>query len=184
MKDYPIDKVYRLMEPGPVVLVTTRHPQTGLPNVMTMAFHSMVDHSGLLAVVISPGDYSYEALRETGECVIAIPGVDLIDTVVDIGNCTGEDIDKFKTFGLHRRKAKRVGAPLITECLANIECRVVDDTLADRYDLFVLEVVKAWEDADRPERRTFHHNGNGTFTVDGRLLNRQKKMVRWKQFQD
>jgi flavin reductase (DIM6/NTAB) family NADH-FMN oxidoreductase RutF len=100
--------------------------------------------------------------------------------VVDIGNCSGKDIDKFKTFNLTSLPAKKVKAPLIAECLANIECRVVDDRMVEKYSLFVLEGVKAWIDPDRKERRTFHANGDGTFVVDGRTLNLRKKMTKWK----
>jgi flavin reductase (DIM6/NTAB) family NADH-FMN oxidoreductase RutF len=103
----------------------------------------------------------------------------MIDQVVDIGNCSGEDIDKFKAFNLTPRPAQKVKAPLIAECLANIECRVVNDSLVDKYSLFILEGVKAWVDYDRKERRTLHANGDGTFVVDGRTLNLRKKMTKW-----
>lgn len=184
MEAFPVAKTYRLLEPGPVVLVTTRSPADDRPNIMTMGFHMMVRHPSLIGAVIGPWDYSYEALRETGECVLAIPTVDLAAKVVDIGNCSGRDVDKFETFGLTPVPARKVKAPLIGECLANIACRVADTAMVERYDLFVLEAVEAWIDADRKERRTLHHNGDGTFTVDGRVLNLQEKMVLWKQFQD
>jgi flavin reductase (DIM6/NTAB) family NADH-FMN oxidoreductase RutF len=182
MKTFPVSKTYRLLEPGPVVLVTTS--LDGRPNIMTMGFHMMVQHPALIGAVIGPWDYSYESLSTTGECVIAIPTVDLARQVVDIGNCSGRDIDKFAKFGLTTVPGKKVRSPLIVQCLANIECKVADTSLVDRYNLFILEAVKAWTDPDRKERRTLHHNGDGTFTVDGRVLNLQERMVLWKQFQD
>jgi len=181
MKEFPVSKTYRLIEPGPVVLVTTLNE--GRPNIMTMGFHMMVQHPSLIGAVIGPWDYSYEALSMTGECVIAIPTVDLAAKMVDIGNCSGREVNKFKEFGLTAVPGKKVKAPLIRECLANIECKVVDTSLVDRYSLFILEAVKAWTDPNRKERRTLHHNGDGTLTVDGRVLNFQEKMVLWKQFQ-
>jgi hypothetical protein len=56
--------------------------------------------------------------------------------------------------------------------------------LADKYSLFILEAVRIWTDPARKERRTLYHNGDGTFTVDGRTINLQDRMVMWKQFQD
>jgi len=177
MKNFPLSKAFQLIEPGPVVLVTTAYKKK--PNVMTMSWHMVMEFTPLIGCVISPGDYSFSALRKTKECVIAIPTVDMIDQVVDIGNCSGEDIDKFKAFNLTPRPAQKVKAPLIAECLANIECRVVNDSLVDKYSLFILEGVKAWVDYDRKERRTLHANGDGTFVVDGRTLNLRKKMTKW-----
>jgi flavin reductase (DIM6/NTAB) family NADH-FMN oxidoreductase RutF len=183
MKEMPASKAYRLLEAGPVVLVTTCFG--GRPNIMTMGFHMVVQHAPpLIACIIGPWDFSYKALRATGECVIGIPTVDLATKAVDIGNCSGEELDKFEHFGLTPAPAGEVGAPLIAECLANIECRVADTSLADKYNLFIMEPVKIWVDDTRKEKRTIHHKGDGTFVVDGRTINLQERMVMWKQFQD
>jgi flavin reductase (DIM6/NTAB) family NADH-FMN oxidoreductase RutF len=114
--------------------------------------------------------------------VIAVPTVDLIYKVVDIGNCSGQDVDKFEVFGLTAAPAKKVAAPLVAECLANLECKVVDTRMVNKYAMFILEVVKGWTDPKRKERRTFHANGDGTFVVDGRTIDLKKQMVRWPEF--
>jgi flavin reductase (DIM6/NTAB) family NADH-FMN oxidoreductase RutF len=183
MQEMPASKAYRLLEAGPIVLVTTA--DDGRSNIMTMGFHMMVQHAPpLIGCSIGPWDHSYKALRKSGECVIAIPTVDLAKKVVDIGNCSGDEVDKFKTFKLTAMPAGDVDAPLIKECLANIECKVADTTLVSKYNLFILEAVRIWTDPERKERRTLHHNGDGTFTVDGRVVNLQERMMLWKQFQD
>ena len=181
MKEFPLSKVFHLLEPGPTVLMTTANK--GRSNVMTMSWHMMMEFvPPLIACVVSPANYSYKALRTTKECVIAIPGIDLASKVVDIGNCSGPDVNKFEVFGLTAVRAKKVAAPLVAECIANLECKVVDTRMANKYALFVLEVVKAWTDPKRKERRTFHANGDGTFVVDGRTLDLKKKMVKWAEF--
>jgi flavin reductase (DIM6/NTAB) family NADH-FMN oxidoreductase RutF len=183
MREIPVSKAYRLIEPGPVLLVTTM--DKGRPNIMTIGFHMMVQHEPpLIACIIGPWDYTYKTLRATKECVLAVPGVDLASKVVDIGNCSGEEIDKFETFRLTQVPGKKVKAPLIGECLANIECKVKDTQLVNKYSLFVLEAIRTCVNSDRKEQRTFHHKGDGTFTVDGRTINLQERMVKWKAFQD
>ncbi len=68
---------------------------------MTMSWHMMVDFEPpLIACTLGGGDYSFTTLRETKECVIAIPAVELASTVVAVGNCSGRDVDKFEKFGL------------------------------------------------------------------------------------
>ena len=177
MEELPLSKAFQLIEPGPVVLVTTVSKKKA--NIMTMSWHMVMDFTPRIGCIIGPWDYSFSALRETGECVIAVPTVDIAGKVVDIGNCSGQDMDKFKTFKLTPLPAETVKAPLIAECLAHIECRVVDDSLVDKYNLFILDGIKAWIDPDRKERRTFHANGDGTFSVDGRTLDLRKKMTKW-----
>jgi flavin reductase (DIM6/NTAB) family NADH-FMN oxidoreductase RutF len=181
MKEIPLSKAFHLVEPGPVVLVTTVHK--GCPNIMTLSWHMVMEFEPpLIGCVIGPWDHSFTALRATGECVLAIPTVDLASKVVEIGNCSGQDVEKFEAFGLTPVPAKEVAPPLIAECLGNLECRVADTTLVGKHSLFILEVVKAWTDPECKERRTIHHNGDGTFVVDGGTINLQEKMVKWQSF--
>jgi flavin reductase (DIM6/NTAB) family NADH-FMN oxidoreductase RutF len=113
-KEFPLSKVYQLLEPGPVVLLTTAHK--GASNVMTMSWHTMLDFEPpLVACVVSEGDMSFAAVRATRQCVIAIPSVELAEKVVKIGNCSGREADKFEAFGLTELKGKYVAAPLIAE---------------------------------------------------------------------
>ena len=173
----PLSKAFQLIEPGPVVLVTTAHK--GKANIMTMTWHMVMDFTPQIGCIIGPWDFSFIALKATKECVLAIPTVDIAGKVVDIGNCSGRDVDKFEKFGLTPMPAEVVKAPLIKECLANLECRVVDTRMVNKYSMFVLEGVKAWIDPERKERRTFHAVGDGTFIVDGRKLDLKKRMVKW-----
>jgi flavin reductase (DIM6/NTAB) family NADH-FMN oxidoreductase RutF len=96
-----------------------------------------------------------------------VPTVDLAEKVVDIGNCSGRVTDKFARFGLTARDGDQVKAPLVVKCLANLECRVADDHLSDSYILHVLEVAAVRYDGTREKERMLHHNGDGTFTVEG-----------------
>jgi len=114
-------------------------------------------------------------LRKNRECVIAIPTVDMLDTVVGIGTCSGKDTDKFAKFKLTPVKGKIVRAPLIMECLANMECKVID--VIEKHNIFVLEVVAAYIDPTRKERRVVHAIGDGTFIVDGRRMDRKMMMA-------
>lgn len=175
MKNLPLSKVYQLLEPGPVVLLTTA--RGGRANVMTMSWHMMVEFEPpLVACVVSSNNYSYAALRRSGECVIAIPALKLAPKVVKVGNSSGRDIDKFAAFGLTQAPAARVAAPLIAECFANLECKVADTRMVRKYNLFVLEVCKAWVDQAQRNPKTIHHHGYGKFVVDGKTIRLKSRM--------
>jgi len=175
MKDLPLSKVYQLLEPGPVVLLTTA--RKGRANIMTMSWHMMVEFEPpLVACVVSNANYSFAALRATKECVIALPALELAAKVVAIGNCSGRDIDKFERFGLTQAPAKYVAPPLVAECFANLECKVVDTRLVHKFNLFVLEVLKAWIDPAQKNPKTIHHHGYGRFTVDGETIKLKSRM--------
>jgi flavin reductase (DIM6/NTAB) family NADH-FMN oxidoreductase RutF len=175
LKALPLSKVYQLLEPGPVVLLTTA--RKGRANVMTMSWHMMVEFEPpLVACVCSGANYSFDALRATGECVIAVPARKLAAKVVKVGNSSGRDRDKFAAFGLTPLPAERVAPPLIKECFANLECKVADRRLVNRYNLFILEVLAAWIDPAQKNPKTIHHHGYGKFAVDGATITLQSKM--------
>ena len=169
LEPLPLDGAYQLIEPGPVVLLATVGARG--PNVMTMSWHMMVEFvPPLVACVVSSANYSFAGLSDAGECVIAIPARKLAAKVVKVGNASGRDLDKFAAFGLTAAPASRVAPPLVADCFANLECRVADTTMVDRYNLFVLEVLAAWTDPGQKRPKTIHHHGYGRFVVDGEAI--------------
>ena len=174
-RSFPLSKVYGLLEPGPVVLLTTA--RKGAANVMTMSWHTMMEFvPPLVGCVVSNRDFSFDALKATRQCVLNIPTAELAAKVVGCGNTSGRRVDKFTAFGLTPEPASLVGAPLIAECYANLECRVVDTRLVNRYNFFVLEVLKAWIDPACKDPRTLHHRGRGVFSVAGETIKLPSKM--------
>lgn len=174
-RTYPLSKVYGLLEPGPVVLVTTA--RKGRANVMTMSWHCMMEFEPpLVGCLISGRNASFDMLRATKECVINIPTRELAKQVVGIGNCSGRDVDKLVRFGLTAAAAATVAAPLISECYASLECRVADTRLVNRYNFFILEVLHAWVDTAVKQPQTLHHRGDGVFAVAGETIRLRSAM--------
>ena len=167
--------VYSLLEPGPVVMVTTA--RKGRANVMRMSWHTMIEFTPpLVGCVISERNHTFGILKATKQCVLNIPTAELAKKVVACGNCSGRTVDKFQKFGLTTSPASLVEAPLIDECYVNLECKVVDTKLAGKYNFFILEVVKAWIDPAKKRPRTIHHLGEGMFMIAGKTIKLPSKM--------
>src|ERR1700722_7320642 len=110
-KDFPVSNVRQLLEPGPIVLVSSAWK--GKDNIMTMGWHTVMEFSpSLIGCVIADNNVSFEMIRKSRECVINVPTADLVDKVVSIGNCSGDEVDKFKQFGLTPKTGAKVAAPL------------------------------------------------------------------------
>jgi flavin reductase (DIM6/NTAB) family NADH-FMN oxidoreductase RutF len=172
---YPLAKVYSLLEPGPVVLVSTA--RKGRANLMTMSWHAMMEFEPpLIGCVISGRNFSFEALRATKQCAINVPTREWAKQVVGVGNCSGRDVDKFERFGFTPVEATEIDVPLVGECYANLECRVADGRLVNRYNFFVLEVLKAWVDTAIKQPQTLHHRGNGRFFSAGETFKLRSSM--------
>lgn len=168
--DFPLEETRRILEPGPVVLVTSSH--RGERNIMTMGWHMMLGFSpALVATYVWTGNRSHELLRRSGECVINVPTRALLDQVVSVGNSSGTDLDKFEMFGLTAQAAEAVAAPIVGECFAAFECRLADASQIDTHGLFIWEVVKAHVALEPALPETLHYMGHGEFMVAGKIVN-------------
>lgn len=176
MQDLPLSDAYQFIEPGPVALLTTQMPGRK-PNVMAMSWHMVLGFEpALIGCVVARANHSYAALLTQGEAVIAVPPAGLARIVTGVGNCTGDDTDKFGNFDLTPLPAARIAAPLIGEAIVNLECRLRDRTMVKAYDMFVLECVKGWVNPALREAPMLHHHGYGAFSVDGERVTLKSRM--------
>jgi flavin reductase (DIM6/NTAB) family NADH-FMN oxidoreductase RutF len=170
--DFPVSQVRRYLEPGPIVLVSSRW--RGQANIMTLGWHTVMEFTpSLVGCMISGGNHSFRMIRDSGACVINLPTTRLTDAVVGIGNSSGAEIDKFQAFDLTAEDGEVVAAPLIRECHASFECRLHDDALVDRYSFFIFEVVKAHVAASPKHPETLHYTGDGVFMIAGKIISRR-----------
>lgn len=173
-RDYPVDKIRRFIEPGPIVLVSSAYREQ--MNIMTMGWHMVMEFSpSLIGCYIWSENHTRKLVERSRECVFNLPTVDMAKTVVDIGNTSGAEIDKFAEFNLTPVPGRKVKAPLIKECYANFECKLRDSSQARKYSLFIFEVVKAHVALSPKLPKTIHYRGDGEFMVSGGSLNLRKR---------
>ncbi|MGE0289719.1 MAG: flavin reductase family protein [Bradyrhizobium sp.] len=176
-QDFPVYNVRRFLEPGPIVLVSSAHKDQ--TNIMTMGWHMVMEFSpALVGCLISGANHSHDLIRNSRQCVINIPTVDIAETVVKIGNSSGRDIDKFAEFGFTPRSGTHVRAPLIEECYANFECTLADAAWVNKYNVFVFEVVKAHVATSPKVPRTIHYRGDGEFMISGEETKKYRRLFR------
>jgi len=171
-RDFPVSEIRRYLEPGPIVLVSSRWRNK--TNIMTLGWHMVMEFTpSLVGCIIASSNYSFGLIRKAHECVINLPTSALTDIVVKIGNCSGADMDKFAGFGLTPGEGAKIAEPLIRERHANFECRLHDGRMIDKYNFFIFEVVKAHVAITPKHPKTLHYTGNGVFTVPGEIINKR-----------
>lgn len=176
-KNVPIAHAYRLINHGPTVLVTARHGDK--ENVMTASWQMPLSfRPPLVGVAIGHGRFTHGLILKGKEFVINIPHSWMIKEVWCCGSSSGRDTDKFNACGLKTLKARKVSAPLIEECIGNIECRLYSHFDAGDHTIFVGEVVAAsvregmfdeYLRVDLDQAKTIHHLGGRTFCFPGKV---------------
>ncbi|MFT4054878.1 MAG: flavin reductase family protein [Novosphingobium sp.] len=169
----PVSHARQFLEPGPVVLLTTRHANED--NVMAVGWHQVLETTpSMISCVVSRGCRSFDMLRASGQCVLNVPTSDMLDAVVRVGNSSGQDMDKFAAFGLERSEAQDVDVPVLPQCHAQLECRLRDDRAVERYNLFILEVTHISARPSPKEPEYLHYVGDGVFTMSGKRVSRRR----------
>jgi flavin reductase (DIM6/NTAB) family NADH-FMN oxidoreductase RutF len=185
----PLAKAYRLLNHGPTVLVSSAHG--GRRNVMAAAWSMPLDFDPpKVAVVIDKATLTRELVEASGEFVLNVPSRQQAALTLAVGTQSGRDMDKFQKVGAgslcvsgiplrgQATAASLAGAPLIEDCLAWLECRVIAEPhIQQAYDLFLGEVVAAWADPDvfsdgrwhfpDAQQRSIHYLSGGSFFATG-----------------
>ncbi len=163
---------YRLLHPMHTVLVSCVG-KAGKPNITTVAWAMPTSKEPLLvAISISPRRHSYSLIEESGEFLINIPTLELLQAVYACGSLTGRSFDKFKKANLTPIPAKRVKAPAIRECIAHLECKVENKFVTGDHTVFIGKVLEAYADMgvfsesyDQKKVRMLYHSGGNNFAV-------------------
>lgn len=173
----PLAKSYLLLNHGPVTLVSSADALRR--NVMAAAWAMPLDFDPpKVLLVVDRQTLTRELIEASGEFALNIPCRRMADKVLAAGSMSGRDGDKFARSGLETFAASRIAAPLIGDCVAWLECRVIPEAAnQQRYDLFIAEVVAAWADPavfsngrwhfPDADRRTIHYQAGGAFFITG-----------------
>jgi len=175
-EEVPLNSALRLMHPRPTVLVSCAY--AGISNIITLAWSTPLSHDPpLLGIAVGPERYSHDIIAKSGEFVVNIPTMDLIKQTIFCGERSGREVDKFKETNLTPIPSLKVNAPSILECVAHLECKVVQSVRTGDHTFFVGEVVAARVNQGM-FKRTFDptkvqiilHLGGRDFTTSERKL--------------
>lgn len=181
MQPVELTKAFRLLNHGPTTLITSAH--AGQSNIMAAAWVCALDFNPpKITVVIDSKTYTRELMEAEGTFAINLPCVNQIETVKNVGSISGRDLagtDKFAEYGIETFVAQEIRAPLVKDCVAWLECRIIPEPHnQSTYDLFIAEVVAAhanarvfsdgrWHFEGHDELRTIHHVAGGVFYATG-----------------
>ena len=140
-------KAYRLIYPRPVVLVSCIDPETGKPNIITIAWAVPLSiNPPMVGILVAPKRYSHELIERSKEFVINVPTMEILDKAIKCGKVSGRQHDKFSELGLTSKPGKLIRTPSIEECVAHIECKLVNQVTIGDHTLFIGGVVAAYVD--------------------------------------
>jgi len=172
------EKSYRLINPGPTVLITTFKPEK--PNIMTLSWcTNVLDEPHIVAISVGQSNYSHSLIEKYKEFAINIPDSKLLKKVLNCGSISGKKHNKFKKNKFTAVPSKYIKPPTIAECIGNLECRVIKAIRFEGATLFIANVLYSianpklfinfsW-DVNNKQAKLMHHLGGARFEISGFL---------------
>ena len=113
-------------------------------NISTMSWISAVStEPPLLSVAVSPKRYSYQLILNAQEFAILILSNLQNELATLAGTVSGHKKDKWSLpqFQLLRKAPKRIKSPVLKDCRAILECKLVQQLKTGDHSLFIGEIV-------------------------------------------
>lgn len=179
---------YRLLHPRHTVLVTCAD-EAGKANIITLAWSMPTSQDPpMVAMSIAPRRLSHKMIEKTGEFVINVPTMDIVKETLFCGRISGRKCDKFKEAPLTTLHAKKVRPPIIKECIAHLECKLIEKITTGDHTLFVGKVLTAYANQGvfgktfniRKVKPIYHMGGDDFATISPKVVSppRPKKRER------
>ncbi|MBI4320296.1 MAG: flavin reductase family protein [Chloroflexi bacterium] len=172
-EEIAVSQCPRMLNPGPVVLVTST--LKGQPNIMTAAWSMALSFNPtMVGVSIAPRRLTHEFIQKSEEFVLNVPTLRIMKQVHYCGSVSGRNVDKFKESGLIPITPREVRAPLVEQCLAHIECALVNAITIGDHTLFVGQVLSVQVEKDtfdnawllkEEEAKPLHNLGGRLYAV-------------------
>ncbi len=168
MKPIEAAKIYRLFYPVVPVVVTASHKgETG--GLAAISYISLSFKPPLVGVSIHPKSRTHRLVRDSRE--FAMNWLDYMDRekILKMGETTGAEVkDKLKASGLTTAPARAIGAPVLGEAVAVVECRLKDTYPTGDHELFVGECLSAYAVDDFDEYWRFRKYSAALYVGSGR----------------
>lgn len=133
-------KAGTLLAPVPPALISCG--TVDKPNVMTAAWTGIINSEPSMTYVsIRPSRFSHALIKQSGEFVINLTTLSLVEAADYCGVKSGRDTDKFAAMHLTPIACSKISAPQVLESPLSLECKVKNIMSLGSHDMFVAEIV-------------------------------------------
>jgi len=173
-------KALQMLDHGPTTLLAVQDEKHSRLNVFTVSWIIPCSHKPpLVAFSCNPKNYSHELINNTREFTVNIPNVPFIDKLHFCGTTSGCKIAKVEKLALTLVKSQSLKTPLVDECIAHLECKVVQSIIAGDHTIYIAEVLAASANNEffestwcfeNNDSRTLHYLGGKRYAAIGEIL--------------
>jgi len=151
-KQVSFEKAYKTKYPEQIVIVVAKDKK-GKANPITLGWTMIASYKPfLMAIAVHKGHYSVKCIRHSKCFTIVYPSVDMAKAALFFGEHSGRDTDKLAQFNTRTAPAKKIDSLLLTNAVANFECRLVKQIATGDHITFVGQIATAHINTKKKKR--------------------------------
>ncbi len=125
----------------PCIVTFVSVEANGQQNIMTASGMFVSDAPPLIAISLSKESATHRLIPKAKEFVVNLASTDQVELAETLGTIHGDTIDKLKKFKIPTEPASVIRSTMITNCFANLECKLVHSIKEGNYILYIGKVV-------------------------------------------
>jgi len=144
MKKIDVESAVKARYPESVCLVVVKDKKGKVS--VTPAGWSMLCNSKprCWAVSLYHKHFSNKAISDTNEFVYCIPSFKQKEDILYCGEVSGWDVDKMKNTKFETIPSNKIKPPLLKDCIACFECKVIEKVKTPDHTIFVGEILESY----------------------------------------
>jgi len=135
------------------VVIAIAKDRAGRANPVTLGWTMIVSgEPPMMAIGVYKGHYSVKCIRHSKCFTLVYPSSDMAKAALFFGSHSGRDTDKLAEFACETAPAEKIDSVLLTDAVANFECRLVRQIPTGDHITFVGQIICSHVNTKRKKR--------------------------------
>jgi flavin reductase (DIM6/NTAB) family NADH-FMN oxidoreductase RutF len=153
-KQVSFEQAYKTKYPEQVVIVIAKDKK-GKANPVTLGWTMIASGDPpMMAIGVYKGHYTIKCIRHSKCWTLVYPSADMAKAALFFGSHSGRDTDKLAEFQCKTSPARKIKSVLLTDAVANFECRLVKQIATGDHITFVGQIVCSHVNT-KPKKRLY-----------------------------
>ena len=135
------------------VVIAIAKDKKGKANPVTLGWTMIASYDPpMMAIGVYKGHYTVKCIRHSKCFTLVYPSADMAKAALFFGSHSGRDTDKLAELKCKTSPAKKIKSVLLSDAVANFECRLVKQVATGDHITFVGEIVCSHVNIKRKKR--------------------------------
>ena len=135
------------------IVIAIARDKDGKANPITLGWTMIASGKPpMMAIAVATSHYSTACIKHSKCFTLVYPSSDMADAALFFGSRSGRDIDKLADFDCQTAPAATIDSVLLSDAVANFECRLESEFEAGDHTIFIGKVLASHTNTEQKKR--------------------------------